>query len=213
VIRKMRKELQRKGARRGFTLVELLIVIIIIGILAGAMMLVAGTSRDLAEASKIISDLRNVKAAALMWIAENPTGYANTDWDGLDNDPSPLNKYLDRPLDKNTMRFTFEVGSIVKAWDGNSPASQETLRKPVQQITAGKDGNSPASQETAWFLGYNLAQAQGKYDAVRSGVKKNLATQAKSAGLYGKTQLNMAEGSSDPGYFTENQNVVYVIVQ
>ena len=188
------KEKARK-ARKGFTLVELLIVIIIIGILAGAMMLVAGTSRDSAEASRIISDLRNMKAAALMWMAENPTGYSNIDWTNLGLDPSPLNKYLDRPLDVNTMRFKFVEGSIVKSW---------------KTAEGGEDVADEA--EEAWFLGYDLAGGDN-YNAVRSGVKKNLAQQAKSAGLYGKKKFNMASGAIDPGYFTEADTKIYVIVQ
>jgi len=192
----MKKRLQRKGARKGFTLVELLIVIIIIGILAGAMMLVAGTSRDSAEASRIISDLRTVKAAAVMWITENPMGFSNIDWEKLEQDPSPLNKYLDRPLDTDTMRFKFVKGSIVKSWktEGQETVADET--------------------EDAWFLGYDLAAKTGNYDAVRSGVKKNLAQQAKSAGLYGKTELDMVSETGDPGYFNDTtDNTVYVIVQ
>jgi general secretion pathway protein G len=64
------KKLMKK--RTGFTLVELLIVIIIIGILAGAMLLVAGSGQDKAEATKIVSNLRSLKAAALMYWADNP---------------------------------------------------------------------------------------------------------------------------------------------
>jgi general secretion pathway protein G len=65
------KKFPRTG-RKGFTLVELLIVIIIIGILAGAMMMLLGSSSDRADATKIISDLRSLKSASLQFYASNP---------------------------------------------------------------------------------------------------------------------------------------------
>ena len=57
---------KRSAKKKAFTLVELLIVIIIVGILAGMMLLSAGSATDSAKAARIISDLRNMKAAALV---------------------------------------------------------------------------------------------------------------------------------------------------
>jgi len=82
-IKKMRKS-------RGFTLVELLIVIIIIGILAGGMLLVAGGGTDKANATKIVSDLRTLKTAALMYYADNNA------WP--DDVKEDLEKYMDRDI-------------------------------------------------------------------------------------------------------------------
>jgi general secretion pathway protein G len=87
----MKKMLKR---RSGFTLVELLIVIIIIGILAGAMLLVAGSGTDKAEATKIVSNLRSMKIAALLYFADKAVGTAGVTTPGL----SDLNRYMDRTI-------------------------------------------------------------------------------------------------------------------
>ena len=56
--------------RSGFTLVELLIVIIIIGVLAGMMMMAAGAAADKAKAARVISDVRTMASAAVMYHSE-----------------------------------------------------------------------------------------------------------------------------------------------
>jgi len=89
----MKKVLKK---RTGFTLVELLIVIIIIGILAGAMLLVAGSGTDKAEATKIVSNLRSLKAAALMYYADNPNVTT------LSGDIALLKDYMDRAIEGPT---------------------------------------------------------------------------------------------------------------
>src|SRR6056297_2332641 len=71
------QKFMKKRKAKGFTLVELLIVIIIIGILAGALLLVAGAGTDKAEATKIVSNLRGMKAAAVMYYADY------NDWDSI----------------------------------------------------------------------------------------------------------------------------------
>jgi len=57
--------------RKGFTLVELLIVIILIGILASAILLVAGGAEEKATANRIISDARTMKAAAMLYNSDH----------------------------------------------------------------------------------------------------------------------------------------------
>ena len=56
--------------RKGFTLVELLIVIIIIGILAAAMLLSSASASASADASNVVSNLRALKSASLLWYAD-----------------------------------------------------------------------------------------------------------------------------------------------
>jgi prepilin-type N-terminal cleavage/methylation domain-containing protein len=55
---------------KGFTLVELLIALIIIGILAGALLLTMANTQAKAEATKVVSDLRNLKSAAILYYVD-----------------------------------------------------------------------------------------------------------------------------------------------
>ncbi len=79
--------------RQGFTLVELLVVIIVIGILSSTVMLTLGDVTDKAEATKVVADLRTVKTAALMFYADQ----VGTDSDDLPTKDG-LERYLDAPL-------------------------------------------------------------------------------------------------------------------
>ena len=93
----MKKMLKKKS--KGFTLVELLIVIIIIGILAGMMMLSTGGATAKAEATKILADMRNIKAAAIMYYADNG------EWPVAATKAS-LDKYLDKHLASTSYDIT-----------------------------------------------------------------------------------------------------------
>ena len=82
---------------KGFTLVELLIVIIIIGILAGMLLLAVGSATDKAEATKIINALRNYKSGSLMYYTDHTTWPASDGKDWTDS----LDKYTDRSMDRS----------------------------------------------------------------------------------------------------------------
>ena len=85
-----------KKMRAAFTLAELLVVIIIIGILAGMLLIAVGSAVDKAEATKIINTLRSYKSATLMYYGEHhvwPTTMGPS-WD------ASLDKYVDRSLDR-----------------------------------------------------------------------------------------------------------------
>lgn len=108
------KKLMKK--RTGFTLVELLIVIIIIGILAGAMLLVAGSGTDKANATRIVSEMRSIKAAALMRWADA----SNWDWvTGETGVNTKVGTYMDRNPDASPVAsfdvVSYDNGVHVKA--------------------------------------------------------------------------------------------------
>ncbi|MEG1824083.1 MAG: prepilin-type N-terminal cleavage/methylation domain-containing protein [Cloacibacillus sp.] len=101
----------KKNRKKGFTLVELLIVIIIIGILAGMMMLSTGAATDKAEATKILSNMRNIKAATIMMYSDNDNKWPSDDikaiGDTIDTTPNSIEKYLDSKPTGATYSVTF----------------------------------------------------------------------------------------------------------
>lgn len=107
----MKKDVKR-NRRPGFTLVELLIVIIIIGILAGGMMMVAGAGTDKANATKIVSDLRNFKSAALMLYADT-NSWPRTGENGI----SDIAKYIDRKIVSGD--YDYVSGAVIDGASGD----------------------------------------------------------------------------------------------
>ena len=64
----------RNMKRKGFTLVELLIVIVVIGVLSAMMMLSSTEAVTSARASNIVSNLRNLKTAATAMYVDHQDG-------------------------------------------------------------------------------------------------------------------------------------------
>jgi len=141
--------------RRGFTLVELLIVIVVIGILSAMMMLSSTEAVSSAKAAKIISDLRNLKTAALAWYADN------------------IDFVEGRTTDANGNKFTFlnDNRAAVLKYMGNDAVDDRYVFSDGTRLVSGQN----KADNMTWFVWW-------KYDGDEKVLQK-LAARGQTAKL------------------------------
>jgi prepilin-type N-terminal cleavage/methylation domain-containing protein len=120
-------------ARKGFTLVELLIVIAIIGTLVGAMMLSGGSATDAAQTAALLSELRALKGAVSRYYVNynsNPTQIADLTM-YMDNKAKTVGYVVEAVPAANVT----EVGEVVVGYGGVrlTPGVKEKLAGKATQ--------------------------------------------------------------------------------
>lgn len=153
---------------RGFTLVELLIVIVVIGVLSAMMMLSSTEAVSSARAADIISDLRNIKTAVLAWYADNMDKFTNNclikNGEFGTGKDSPIQEITDSKL--GLSKYMNGNVAINTKGDGNNIPKGEFC-----VFTAGKDNRD------TWFIGYAFKDGEDK-------VREKLKARASSVGLH-----------------------------
>ena len=172
-----------KEGRKGFTLVELLIVIVVIGILAGMMMLSSTEAVTSAKATKIISDLTVLKKAVLSWYADNYERVVSQY-----NSGEKRNDYLVKVGNRQ-----FHLGVFAQQHKGD----KEFLKYlgSSNKITLTKDNSTKpgeyllATEGNQWFVGYDVGSDMR--------LREKLAGRAKSLNLQGATKRVNSKGQVD----------------
>ena len=169
--------------RKGFTLVELLIVIAIIGTLTALMTLSSTNATASAEAAKVVNGLRTARSAAIMYYWDHPD---------LQNQPKASWDIDEVGVQK---LFAGEIGQYLEATpEGGDKATTYSLKL----VTTATDNKTLASAAD-WYVGYTVADNT----KITAAVKARLAGQASSYGLYG------IDGTTVDGYKTSD-TVIYV---
>lgn len=183
-----------RRARRGFTLVELLTVVAIVGVLAGIVIPVIGKARESAHSSACASNLRQIAAAALLYAGENK-GRLMPVMEGA-------------PQDAAVGRVTWRIK--IEPYLGSRRDKQSVLICPSDEITdypmSSGVGEWPAS------YGFNTAsQFAGSSPLVAYAAGSNSKTMAavnNPARLIMVSDIgrNMGGGGADPATWTEDRS-------
>ena len=185
-----------KKFRKGFTLVELLIVIAVIGSLSAMMMYSSSGAVDSADASKILSNLQTLKMAAMQMYMDEPE-VASLTKIALDGST----KVGAKPAkDQEDTRET--VAGILGAYLGKKADALLT------STTAGSEHTSKyglLGNATSWYVVYTFDEKDS------TGVKAKLAAKAEEADIYG-TAATTLKVSSFTDYY-QNNGELYIALK
>ena len=147
---------------KGFTLVELLIVIVVIGVLSAMMMLSSTEAVSSAKAADIVSNLRNIKTAVLSWYADNLDKVDAKGFITIDSDRRFIQKWTDSELGLSK----YLNGEVKLQTKADSTPDNEYF---VFAINADND------DRRTWYVGYRTTDSK---------VREKLRARASSVGLH-----------------------------
>ena len=156
-----------KKTYKGFTLVELLIVVAVIGVLATMMTMSSSDAVDSAGANTILSNLNSMKTAAYQMYMENPTIASKTNDKvelGNEDVKKSLVKYLGKLVDTETIGINI------------------TTDEDEETTTSGK--YDLVGTGKSWYVVYRLDETDS------GGGRAKLKAKASDVELYGAEKVN-----------------------
>ena len=178
--------------QKGFTLVELLIVILVIGILSAMMIFSSTEAVTSAKVSNVISNLRNLRTAITAWYLENTdkiekgsSGVYLVRWSTAyqknDDNLTPVQELWDSRVKRNgniidSSTFKSQILRYMENPDRVTATNRKQQNNNNDSVYGGYvlEDNGGHEKRSQWFIGYVVDN---------DSMKKKFAGRAKSLGL------------------------------
>ncbi|MBQ3394937.1 MAG: prepilin-type N-terminal cleavage/methylation domain-containing protein [Synergistaceae bacterium] len=190
-------------SKPGFTLVELLIVIVVIGILSAMMTVAASEFVDSSKATKIISDLTNLKRAATAWYLDNYERfiYKNKTDKYMIDGKTKVQDYINQNRHEIERYFSTNFNM--------SQGIKETASNKYDEFYCSVGGYSlyMGEQNTRCYVLYRISDSKDGKDYSR--LRDKLLGRAKSLGLL---SYNFSRGAGKKAQPYNRENFVFIEV-
>ncbi len=198
-----------KLKRKGFTLVELLIVIVVIGVLSAMMMLSSTEAVSSAKAATIISDMRVLKTAVLSWYMDNLDKVKKNSKGEYKINDKYIGDYFSKEGQADLQKYLGNSAYIkIEESNGNTDnirgcyfLASETRGEVSQAVS---EGTAQAEKLTgcSWYVGYHFRKGEDK-------LKEKLQARASSLNLTGGngSKKDVLDPYKAPGEF------IYMLIQ
>ncbi len=198
--------------RKGFTLMEMLIVIVTLGILSAVMLLSSLEAVSTADANNIINNMQQIKVAVYAWYKDNLSRIIPDKSQGYvirTNGVDQLCKYFIRDHQSEFLQYLDNTNSLVLRAKDDSKGNHDVNHIGEYALIA-------INRNKEWYICCNLGKTSDIITSHGSEspelmIKRKIAGRAKMFNLSGKSSIG--NDTIEEAVYTDQQFVCMLILQ
>ena len=153
------------NAKKGFTLVEILIVVIILGILAAIVIPQFTEASNDARESALVSDLQTVRSQLELYKVQHIERYPNLDEDGAADTDNFVTRLTGRTDQDGKVNTSGAFGPYLQKFPTNPFASTNS-----NGVTFGTADPAPGNDNSGWYFNTSTGKFSANDNSTHAGL-------------------------------------------